>query len=215
LTPTVDKITQEPPEGDRTAEPERPEGDAPKPQPMLGRRLKSLRVSRGLSLKEVAAATGLSASFLSMVETGRNEITIGRLVTIADFYEVGLNDLIPDRAMEQPVVLRRDDRRTHASPDQQVTTEMLAAWHHGDMTSGFRRFEAGAELREVSRQAGPEFVLVLAGELTIEFADDTVVQLGEGDSVWFEASRRHRQVNTGDGEAHVITFKGVIPTDEV
>jgi transcriptional regulator with XRE-family HTH domain len=191
------------------------EGEAPKPQPRLGRRLKALRVSRGLSLKEVAAETGLSASFLSMVETGRNEITIGRLVTIADFYEVGLSDLIPDRAMEQPVVLRRDDRRTFESADQQVTTEVLAAWHHGDMTSGFRRFEVGAELSEVSRQAGPEFVLVLAGELTIEFADDTTVQLREGDSVWFEASRRHRQLNTGDGEAHVITFRGAISADEV
>jgi transcriptional regulator with XRE-family HTH domain len=189
-------------------------GGPQKPQPRLGRRLKSLRVSRGLSLKDVAAETGLSASFLSMVETGRNEITIGRLVAIADFYEVGLGDLIPERGMEQPVVLRRGDRQTLESPDQQVTTELLAAWHHGEMSSGFRRFEAGAELNEVARPAGPEFVLVLVGELTIEFADDTTVVLGEGDSVWFEASRKHRQVNTGDSEAHVITFKGAVPTNE-
>jgi transcriptional regulator with XRE-family HTH domain len=194
--------------------PEPADDGAQKPQPRLGRRLKSLRVSRGLSLKDVAAETGLSASFLSMVETGRNEITIGRLVTIADFYEVGLGDLIPDRGMEQPVVLRRDDRRTLESPDQRVTTEMLAAWHHGDMASGFRRFEPGAELSVVNRQAGPEFVLVLSGELTIDFADDTTVLLREGDSVWFEASRRHRQLNSGDGEAHVITFKGAMRTGE-
>jgi transcriptional regulator with XRE-family HTH domain len=211
----VEAGVAEAPDAAEVTAPEPAGGGAQKPQPRLGRRLKSLRVSRGLSLKDVAAETGLSASFLSMVETGRNEITIGRLVTIADFYEVGLGDLIPDRGMERPVVLRRDDRRTLESPDQRVTTEMLAAWHHGDMTSGFRRFEVGAELSEVNRQAGPEFVLVLAGELTIEFADDTSVVLREGDSVWFEASRRHRQLNTGDGEAHVITFKGGMRTGEV
>lgn len=67
------------------AEVERPGVDAQKAQPTLGRRLKGLRVSRGLSSKEVAADTGLSASFISMVETGRNEITVGRLMTLATF----------------------------------------------------------------------------------------------------------------------------------
>jgi transcriptional regulator with XRE-family HTH domain len=67
------------------------------PQPRLGRRLKALRVGRGLSLKEVAAGTGVSASFLSMVETGRNEMSVGRLMRMADFYGVGLVDLVPER----------------------------------------------------------------------------------------------------------------------
>ncbi|MFT3864455.1 MAG: XRE family transcriptional regulator [Solirubrobacterales bacterium] len=177
------------------------------PQPTLGRRLKALRASRGLSLKEVAAETGLSASFLSMVETGRNEMTVGRLVTMADFYEVGLSDLIPERGMEQPVVLRRDDRRTLDSADQRVRTELLASWHHGKTTSGVLRFEVGADLSEVAPRAGPEFVLVLAGELAIEFCDETSVRLHEGDSVWFEAGRRHRYLNVGEGEAQILTFR--------
>lgn len=181
-------------------------GIAPGLQPTLGRRLKALRVSRGLSLKDVAAETGLSSSFLSLVETGRNEMTVGRLVTMADFYEVGLGDLVPERGMGQPVVLRRDDRRTFDSPDRLVATEPLAAWHHGEMTSAFRRFDVGGELCEAAPQAGPEFVLVLRGEVAIEFADDTSVVLREGDSVCFEASRRHRHVNIGDEEAHVVTF---------
>ncbi|MFT3863627.1 MAG: XRE family transcriptional regulator [Solirubrobacterales bacterium] len=184
------------------------DGDSGRLQPTLGRRLKALRVSRGLSLKEVAGKTGLSASFLSMVETGRNEMTVGRLVTMADFYEVGLGDLIPAREMEQPVVLRRDDRLAFDSPDHRVTTEQLSSWHHGEMTSGLVRFDVGAELTEAVPQAGPKFVLVLVGELAIEFADDASVALAEGDSVWFEASRRHRLVNVGEGEASMITFRG-------
>jgi transcriptional regulator with XRE-family HTH domain len=189
---------------------ERPDGRRLKPQPTLGRRLKALRASRGLSLKDVAAKTGLSASFLSLVEAGRNEMTVGRLVTMADFYEVGLGDLIPERDMERPVVLRRGDRRTFDSPDRRVTTESLASWHYGDVTTGFLRLDVGAEVREVASRAGPEFVLVLSGELAIDFSDDTSVLLREGDSVWFEASRRHRQVNTGDQEAHIVTVKGAM-----
>ncbi len=175
---------------------------------MMGRRLKALRISRGLSLKEVGSRTGLSASFLSMIETGRNEPTVGRLVTLADFYEVGLGDVIPERDLEQPVVLRRDDRPAVESAEGRVRTETLATWHYGGMTTGLLRFDPGAELPKGDPEAGPEFVLVLSGELMIDFADESSVVLAEGDSVWFEASRRHRHINIGSGEAHVITFKG-------
>jgi transcriptional regulator with XRE-family HTH domain len=181
-----------------------------KPQPMLGRRLKELRVSRGFSLKEVAAGTGLSSSFISLVETGRNEMTVGRLVTMADFYEVGLRDLIPERDTEKPVVMRRDERIAFDSEDQLVKNEILAAWHRGEMTSGFLTFEVGGELHEVAQYAGPQFVLILAGEIEIEFSDDTSVVLHEGDSVWFEASRPHRHVNVGEVEARIVTVKGSV-----
>ncbi len=174
-------------------------------QPILGRRLKALRVSRGLSLKEVGAETGLSSSFLSMVETGRNELTVGRLVRLADFYEVSLGDIIPERDLDEPVVLRRDQRQAIDSDDRRVKTEPLASWHYGAMATGFLRFEAGAELAEAAPQPGPKFVFVVAGELMIDFDESSVV-LREGDSVWFEASRLHRHVNVGSGEAHVISF---------
>ena len=178
-------------------------------QPTLGRRLKALRNSRNLSLKEVSGGTGLSSSFLSMIETGRNELTVGRLMALADFYGVGLPDLIPERDMEQPVVLRRADRRATDSDHRGVRSEALASWHYGDMNTGYMRFEVGAEVAEAAApRPGPEFVLVLSGELLIDFFDETSVRLGEGDSVWFEGSRRHRRINVGEGEAEVVTFRG-------
>jgi len=191
-------------------------GRSSKPQPMLGRRLKALRLSRQLSLKEVAAETGVSASFLSMVETGRNEMTVGRLLAMAHFYEVSLGDLLPGGDADPPVVLRRADRRPIATKDRLVIAEALASWHRGDMVSRIVRFEVGGESeRESSRNPGPEFILVLGGELTTEFADDTAVVLAEGDSIWFEASRRHRHLNSGDHELSIISFQGAIRTGQV
>jgi transcriptional regulator with XRE-family HTH domain len=74
-------------------------------QPALGRRLKALRLSRGLSLKQVAAATGVSSSFISMVETGRNDLSVGRLVMLADFYGVAVDDILPARRADRPLAL--------------------------------------------------------------------------------------------------------------
>ena len=121
-------------------------------QPALGRRLKALRVSRGLSLKEVGAETGVSSSFISMVETGRNDLSVGRLVMLADFYGVGLDQILPGRGSDQPVALRPAD----------PTALDVAA-----------------------------LVFVRRGELMIDFAEESSVVLGEGDSVWFEGGRTY------------------------
>ena len=119
-------------------------------QPALGRRLKALRVSRGLSLKDVAAETGVSASFISMVETGRNDLSVGRLVMLADFYGVGLDDVLPGRDSDQPFTLR---------PVDPSALDVAA------------------------------LVFVRRGELMVDFAEESSVLLGEGDSVWFEGGR--------------------------
>jgi predicted transcriptional regulator len=56
----------------------------------LGRRLRAFRATRGLSLANLAKKTGISSSFLSLVEQGKSDITITRLLRLAKFYEVGL-----------------------------------------------------------------------------------------------------------------------------
>lgn len=181
-----------------------PDTALPTTQPNLGRRLKGFRSSRGLSLKGVAAATNLSASFISMVETGQTEITVGRLMALAEFYEVSLADLIGPT--DRPVVLRRDARSTSEAPGTRVKTEMLADTSQGDMAGGFMHFEAGAEVEEPPRP-GRAFVLVLSGQVEIEFGDDSTVSLRHGDAVWFEAIRRHRLTNTGDEPAQIFTLR--------
>lgn len=70
-------------------------------QPALGRRLKALRLNRGLSLKEVGAETGVSPSFISMVETGRNDLSVGRLLVLADCYGVGLDEIVAELDADQ------------------------------------------------------------------------------------------------------------------
>ena len=49
----------------------------------LGARIRTLRLRRRRTLKQVAAATGLSISMVSMVERGQTNASIGTLVAIA------------------------------------------------------------------------------------------------------------------------------------
>src|SRR6478735_2717211 len=85
--------------------------DAPVVVDGLGGRLRSLRHGRKLSLAEVGAATGMSSSFLSLVENGRNDLTVARLVRLVDYYGVSVTDLLPDPGEQRPEVIRSANRR--------------------------------------------------------------------------------------------------------
>lgn len=60
----------------------------------VGERLKELRLERGLSLRDVAAKTGVSDSLLSKMETGRTtKPTQESLNRLALFYEIDPEEL--------------------------------------------------------------------------------------------------------------------------
>jgi transcriptional regulator with XRE-family HTH domain len=73
----------------------------------VGAALRQVRKARGLSLHDVAEGTGISASFLSLVEKDRSDISIGRLVRLIDFYGISITDLLPFAAQsDYPEVMR-------------------------------------------------------------------------------------------------------------
>jgi hypothetical protein len=77
----------------------------------LGSTLRSVRTARGLSLAQVAKETGISRSLLSLIETGRSDITVGRLTRLARLYELRIVDLVPEPRHPDPIVVRADDRQ--------------------------------------------------------------------------------------------------------
>ena len=62
--------------------------DADGRQRTLGARLDALRRARGLTRREVAAAMGVSASFLGMVERGETDMSLARFTRLAGFLGV-------------------------------------------------------------------------------------------------------------------------------
>jgi ribosome-binding protein aMBF1 (putative translation factor) len=52
------------------------------------------RTHRGLSARDLAAATGLSAPYISEIESGKKEGSVSAMKKIADELEVDLDDLV-------------------------------------------------------------------------------------------------------------------------
>ncbi|GBQ10428.1 helix-turn-helix domain-containing protein [Acetobacter cerevisiae] len=59
----------------------------------MGQRLSALREAKGVNQIDVAEATGLGRTFLSMLEKDKKQGSIASLAALADFYQVSIDYL--------------------------------------------------------------------------------------------------------------------------
>jgi transcriptional regulator with XRE-family HTH domain len=179
----------------------------------VGGALRAVRKARALSLAEVADATGISASFLSLVENDRSDITIGRLVRLLEFYGISITDLLPGPAAPgYPEVVPPGERKLLRSPAEGIEVYLLTQDTRHVMMPLLVEFEPGAGLAEPGRHAGEEFVLVLDGTLRLELEGAEPRLLGPGDAAYYPAERPHTMRNASRDEPLRLVCVDTPPT---
>jgi transcriptional regulator with XRE-family HTH domain len=178
-----------------------------------GARLRAIRGERGLSLSAVAEGTGISSSFLSLVETGKNDITFGRLRRLIDFYGVTLADLLPPP--RDPVVVRAGEHRHLRFRTEGVDVFLIVPGVENDpLYAALAVYEPASQIEESPQFDGMVLIIVLEGEIHLELAGAPPVMLGEGDSAYFDAARE-RHLRTGPGVGARMVFVAAPPPVDI
>ena len=173
----------------------------------VGARIRALRESMDLSLRDLSGRSGVSAPMLSQVERGETSPTLAVAAKIASGLELTLSQLLRLDEGQHVVVTRAGEgattRRdghlvtelTPALPGQraQVTTHTLEP---GSATGG----EGDPPMHEPGSR---ETAVVLSGSLTL-FVDGHRHSLAEGDSVTFDADLPHHFQNESDETTRFI-----------
>lgn len=160
----------------------------------LGRRLRTLRTDRKLSLAAVAEQVGLSVSFLSAVELGQSSISVGNLFKLADAYGTTVPGLGPDYRSEQRSVLRPLDRPRYVAGQGLVVIEDLIATP-GALEAQRIEIRPGGGSEEPYAHPGEEFVYVLSGHIVFWLDEKDEYRLQTGDSLFFRSTQPHRWSN--------------------
>lgn len=185
----------------------------------VGERLRALRQERGLSLAELADATGISTSFLSLVETGRSDITLGRLMLLVKFFDTSVEELLPDSPSLDASLVRAVERRHVPSPAEGMDVYLLSPDTNRTMMPLIVLFEPEAGLAEYASHDGEEFLHVIEGALEVT-VDGEGVTLEAGDSFYFVAEHPHTLRNVFDGTTRIFAVVsppslGRGPADEI
>ena len=184
----------------------------------LGQRIKRLRLKRSMGLMELGKLTGLSASFLSQLETGRVVPTLRNLARIAMVFSKDLNYFfepepqtlfrlhrgkdrvrLPQSGVEDPSYFF--ESLGYMVPDRQLDpyfAEFLPA-------------KTGREPR-AHQHFGCEFLYLLSGSLDLRHGE-TTHRIEQGDAIYFDASTTHAYECSGPtpATALIVTLQQPVP----
>lgn len=171
----------------------------------LGRRvaekLRDTRRERGMSLDDLARASGVSRAALSQIETHKTNPTLALLWKIAVGLGLPFAELIGE-SKSSAAVLRRADVQVLRSPDGKLESRPLAPAGSSPLVEVYElRLAARSTYASEAHAPGTrELVVVLTGALRLRLGAD-VHDLAAGDSVSFAADAPHVYENPGASEA--------------
>jgi transcriptional regulator with XRE-family HTH domain len=175
----------------------------------IGERIRRLRLKKSMGLVELGKHTGLSASFLSQLETGRVVPTLRNLARIAMVFSKDLSYFFESEPQAVFRVHRRKERVRLPQTGVDSPTYFFESLGYlvpdRDMDPYFAEFQPLTE--EMAPKAhmhqGCEFLYLLDGELELRHGDQTS-QLEAGDAAYFDASTPHSYRCVGKKPAGAI-----------
>jgi transcriptional regulator with XRE-family HTH domain len=175
----------------------------------IGERIKRLRLKKSMGLVEMGRHTGLSASFLSQLETGRVVPTLRNLARIAMVFNKDLSYFFETEPSALFRVHRRVDRiklpQTGVeSPSYYfenlgyMVPERMIDPYLADFIVPKRKVDV-----KTHTHPGHEFLYMLRGRLEIEHGG-VKHEIEEGDAVYFDASQPHSYKCAGKMTARAV-----------
>lgn len=178
----------------------------------VGERLRHLRRERDLSLKEVAAGSNMSASFLSLVETGKSDISLARLLGVLRYYGIGLVELLPEEQAPEARIVHADSRPHVNFPGEGFDIYLLTPDTKRTFAPMIAVIQPRGKPAEFSQHPGQEFLLVLEGEIRFTLHGSNPQKMAEGDSIYYDSDRKHMVENMSDEEEAKVLFVSCPPT---
>lgn len=158
----------------------------------FGKRLRRIRQGKGLTLKQIEAKVGVSATHISEIERGNTSPTIRALERIALALDVAPSYLIDIPPLPNLRILS-PEARTPLTMDRGTITLDPLTDRLANSEMSFFVATIGADGHVVSDigDQGEEFCYVLEGLIEVIIDGDSRV-LRRGDAVHFKANRSHQ-----------------------
>ena len=191
---------------------------------MYGRRIREMRKRRGLTLKEVAEATGYTIGHISQIERDLKSPSLVALRKIAaclncsevwlimDDSELSAKSSEEGKKSKESYLMRKENRIPMKIPEIDVsysifTPSKLPNAQEAQMTGLIVKLKPNTWVTEkmISHGNYDESLLLLKGELELRI-DNSTYMIYEGDSFYIPKNCLHNYLNTSNEEATIIVY---------
>ncbi len=169
-------------------------------------KVRQLRRSMGITLKQLATDSTLSLSYLSNYENGKVNITINSLRKIAEALGISVADLITDDPPKDITLIRKEDRYVRILYKVESGTalqEYLMRNSKAAMHVLFGTLPPHSDSGDPSSHYGEEFILSTKGVVSV-MLNNAVYQLNEGDAIYYNSSHWHKVANEQNTEIEYL-----------
>ncbi len=185
--------------------------------PNIGLRLRELRLARGLTLEQVAADTGLSVSFLSMLERDKVSVSVDNLERLARYYQVHMVHFFSGEADSPVLVTRRADilRRLTENGEAPASVTLLVNRPNPRMEPLLVHIAPGREEPHFRQHEADTLVYVLSGRarLVSETGEETMLE--QGDLAYYVNLPHRRFINASQSEPLTLVIITAPPTSSL
>ena len=171
----------------------------------IGRRIRAVRQRLRLSLRQVAAASQLSATHISEIERGHTFPTIGSLQRISEALGCEVHVFLEERWLPEVSCVRSAEAPTLPRDDEsEPQVELLSEGIPGGKLAACRlRFRTRHAEPYVPSLGGEISGFVTSGSVTL-LAGDGRHELSAGDGYHVPTGESHALLHEGSGETTVV-----------
>lgn len=169
----------------------------------LGKKIRDLRLRRGLTVQQLGEATSLSKGFISQVENSRTSPSLATLQDLARALETSVAYLVVEEE-RVPYVVRSADRPRLQLGGTTSRIEVLSAQPKRNLEMIVAELPPGVTAGERRHyHHGEEVILCLEGRISLLCGEHTLV-LETGDSCHYDGRVPHSLENAGTVTARVL-----------
>lgn len=168
----------------------------------LGKKIRDMRFRRGLTVQQLAEASGLSKGFISQVENDRTSPSLATLRDLARALDTSVAYLVVEDDPAPHVFRDRDHRAPNG--DGAARIEVLSAQPRRNLEMLLATIPpGGGTATDRGYHAGEECVLCLEGRVQVINGEHRVV-LEAGDCCHYDGRTPHTVENAGESPARVV-----------
>ncbi|HIW20658.1 MAG TPA: XRE family transcriptional regulator [Candidatus Dorea intestinavium] len=185
------------------------------PSETIGEKIKEIRTSKNITLKQLSESTGLSTGLLSQLERGISSIAIDSLENISSALGITLSSFFADQPSDsnEPIIYSFDHKYSQIAPKifQTILSHDPASFKMlPRLTQLMPQTSSKEEEIEMYSHDGEEFIYVLEGTITL-LLDDRKQVLNPGDCVQFKSFVNHNWINDTNKVVKLLTVNTPSP----
>ncbi|HEO8420211.1 helix-turn-helix domain-containing protein [Niallia sp. FSL W8-0635] len=170
----------------------------------IGKKIKNLRLKKGLTQEELGERTDLSKGYISQLERDLSSPSIETFFTILEVLGCSPKEFFDDEEHKQKVVYTEDDITDFLDEEKGYRIQWLVPESNEKEMEPIRLFfYKNGEFKQFEPSLSETFAYVVEGEILLKLGKQEY-KATKGESIYYHATEEHQLVNLADGMTELL-----------